>query len=457
MPRIFGLKLLNFMRKNICLGWSVGCLALLFASFSAPAENWPHWRGPAFDGSTSETKLPTTFSKTENVLWSVDLPGASSATPIIWNDQVFISSVDSANKALAALCYLKSSGQLMWSNQVSGGPVSRDNQSNFAGSSPVTDGRVVVFFYANGELAAYELSGKKAWARNLQKDYGTFAFLWTFSASPTIFDNKLYLQVLQRNTPVNGRGRADGPNDSYILALDPGTGKELWKHIRPADARDESLEAYSTPIPFTAKGRTELLVVGGDCITGHDPKTGEEFWRWGTWNPSRIGHWRLVPSPVGGANVVLACGPKGSPVFAVNAGLKGKQDDSALAWKSQDRLVSSDVSTPLFYKGRFYVMNSDRKQLSCLEPATGKVLWTGDLQSQAKIEASPTGADDKIYCMNFKGDVFVLGTGDSFQLLHKAEMGGPEDRKVRASVAVSQGCLFIRTDTKLYCVGAKAK
>src|SRR5438093_13480351 len=106
------------------------------------------------------------------------------------------------------------------------------------------------------------------------------------------------------------------------------TGKELWRHVRPADAVQESLEAFTTPIPFTHDGRTEILITGGDCITGHDAASGKEFWRWGTWNPEKIGHWRLVPSPVAGAGVALACGPKGAPVFAAKLGGSGQLSDS---------------------------------------------------------------------------------------------------------------------------------
>ncbi len=348
----------------------VAALGLL-AAVSAKSENWPNWRGPGFNGSSPESGLPTTFSKTENVAWSLDLPGPSAATPIIWGDRVFISSVDSLSKSLVALCYDTGSGRLVWSNQVASGMISRDNLSNFAGSSPVTDGKLVYYFYASGELAAYDFSGKQIWARNIQKDYGAFAFLWTFSASPLLFDGKLYIQVLQRNRPVNGRGRTDGPIDSYLLALDPQTGKELWKQVRPADAKDESLEAYSTPIPFKHENRTEILVVGGDCITGHEPGTGKEIWRWGTWNPSRIGHWRLVPSPVAGGGVVLACGPKGSPVYALKAGATGKVDDSGVAWKSEDRAVSTRRLHPAVLQGAF-LRDEQRPQDALVRGAVGK-------------------------------------------------------------------------------------
>jgi outer membrane protein assembly factor BamB len=327
---------------------TIGILSLtLLATALCSSENWPQWRGPQFNGSSTEKNLPATFSKTENVKWSAPLPGTSAATPIVWEERVFVSSTDQGNKTLRALCLDRKSGKVLWNQEVGVG-YNLDEKSNFASPSPATDGKLVVFLFGNGDLAAFDFSGKKIWSRNLQKEYGAFAYQWTYGASSTLYDGKLFLQVLQRNQPVHGRGRTDGPIDSYLLAVEPQTGKNLWKHVRPSDAKMESHEAYSTPIPFEHNGRTELLVVGGDCITGHSPKNGEELWRWGTWNPSRITHWRLVPSAVAGDGMVLACAPKGSPVYAFKAGAKGTLDDSGVAWKSSAREDSSDVSTPLF-------------------------------------------------------------------------------------------------------------
>ncbi len=427
-------------------------LATVFLRGSLGAENWPHWRGPNFDGSSGETKLPEAFSKTNNVKWIASLPGPSAATPIVWGDRVFVSSTDPRTKTLRAICLDAKTGRELW-NQETGVGFNQDQVSNFACPSPVTDGKLVYFLYGTGDLVAFDFAGKKIWSHDLQKEYGPLTYQWTYSASPTLFDGKLFIQVLQRDVPVNGRGRKDGPNDSYLLALDPQSGKEIWKHIRPTEAVGESHEAYSTPIPFTHNGRTELLITGGDCITGHDVKTGRELWRWGTWNPTRITHWRLVPSPVAGGGVVLASAPKGSPIYAAKAGSQGNLRDQDLAWTSTDREVSSDVCTPLFYKGRFYVVNGDRKTLARVDPATGKADWIAELGRRAKIEASPTGGDDKIYFQDFLGAVFVVAAADQFKLLHVAEMGDADDDQVRAAVAVSQGHLFIRTGTKLYCVG----
>jgi outer membrane protein assembly factor BamB len=323
----------------------------------------------------------------------------------------------------------------------------------------------VWFFFSRGDLACFDMTGKEIWRRNIEKDYGQFAFQWTFGSSPLFYDGKLYLEVLQRNVPVHGRGRDAG--ESFLLAMDPATGKELWKVNRPSEAHEESLEAYSTPMPYTYNGRTELLITGGDCITGHDVKTGKELWRWGTWNPTRINHWRLVPSPIAGGGVALACGPKGAPVYAVKLWGNGNLSNGSLAWQSHvqqtedaskaarsldNRDISSDVSTPLFYDGRFYILNNQK--LTCLEPS-GKIVWSGELGKRQTFQASPTAADGKIYVMNFPGEVSVVRAGgDEFKLLHSAPMG-ENDNMLRASIPISHGQLFIRTSKTLYCVGKK--
>jgi outer membrane protein assembly factor BamB len=424
---------------------------LLFLYGSAMAENWPQWRGPNFNGSSNEKGLPSTWSK-ETARWSVALPGASAATPIIWGDRVFVSSANDANKTLRALCLDRKTGKILWDRQVGEGRIQRDDKSNFASPSPVADAGRVFFFYGNGDLVAFDHAGKQLWARSITKDYGEFAFQWTFSTSPLLYSGKLYLQVLQRNVPARGAGRTDGPNESYLLALDPATGKTLWRQLRPSEAVAESLEAFTTPTPFEHNGRKEILVAGGDCLTGHDPETGKELWRWGTWNPTKIPHWRLVPSPVAGGGVVLACAPKNSPVYAIKAGGKGALTDSDIAWTSDDKQVTSDVPTPLFYDGDFFILSDGRKNISRVEPATGNVKWTVALPGRRKFEASPTAADGKIYAMNFAGEVVVVDAANGTILSH-IPMGDEGDDLTRSAIPVAAGQLFIRTNHKLYCVG----
>jgi outer membrane protein assembly factor BamB len=419
---------------------------------SLHAGNWAHWRGPNFDGSSPEKNLPEDFSRTNGIKWIAELPGPAAATPVIWDDTVFISSTDDKTKTLRAMAFDRKTGKELWNNSIIEA-FARDQNSNFASPSPTTDGKLVYFLYGTGDLAAFDFKGNKVWSRNLEKDYGQFAYQWTYGASPTLFDGKLYVQVLQRDVPVKGRGRKDGVIDSYLLALEPQTGKEIWKHVRPSEAAQESKEAYSTPIPFTHNGTMEILISGGDCLSGHDPQTGKELWRWGTWNPTKISHWRLVPSPVASEHGALVCAPKGSPVFSIKHGGKGVLDDSWVSWQSPERDISSDVCTPLLYEGRYYILNGDKKNLARVDPKTGKADWVGDLGTRVKFESSPTGADGKIYFQNFKGEVFVVAAGKEFKLLRVIPMGDDGDDRLRAVVAVSDGNLFIRTGSKLYCVG----
>src|SRR5437867_4661207 len=173
-----------------------GAMLALCISNSLRGENWPQWRGPSFNGSSTEKNLPTEFSKTQNVKWSVGLPGKSAATPIIWDDHVFLSSTDDQSKVLRALCLDRKSGKALWDHEVAIG-YSQDEMSNFANPSPATDGKLVVFLYGNGQLATFDFAGQKLWVRDLQKDYGQFAYNWTYGAIQRPDSGKLFDQGLQ--------------------------------------------------------------------------------------------------------------------------------------------------------------------------------------------------------------------------------------------------------------------
>jgi len=418
-------------------------------AFAGPAHaaDWPHWRGPQFNGSTDATDLPVTFSKTEGVKWTAAMPGPSASTPIVVGDYVFISSTEPSAEKLWAIALDRATGQVKWKHAVGSG-YQRDGRSNYASPSAACDGERVVFFYGTGDLVAFTMDGEQLWAKNLQADYGEFSFLWTFSSSPTLYDGRLYMQILQRDEPVKGEGREGA--ESYVLAFDPATGKELWKVVRPSKAQSESLEAFSTPIPYEGAGRKEILIAGGDALTGHDPATGKELWRWGTWNPRRITHWRLVPSPVAGGGVVVACAPKGDPIYAVKHGAEGEGE---LLWKSEgERDVSSDVSTPAFHDGDLFVLNGERKAISRVDAATGKIKWTTDRLTRSLIRASPTLADGKVYFIDHIGEVFVIDASDG-KVLHQTVLADDDANYIRSSVAVAGSNLFIRTDKHLYCIG----
>lgn len=449
---------------------SVLITALLFQWFVATLHSsestlgsWTNWRGPNFNGSQGEEgSLPDKFGPNKGVRWKCTLPGSSAATPIIDAKRVFLSSVDLGSGSgdqkgrLVALCLDRFTGKVLWQKNAGSGylpggdgfPHQLDSKSNYASPSPVADGKRVIFFYGNGDLVAYSLEGEEEWRRNIQRDYGDFCFQWTFSSSPTLYGDRLYLPILQRNETVHGRGKSNA--ESFLLCMDPETGKTLWKKNRDSSARKESLESFGTIIPYNG----QLLVAGGDVLTGHDPKSGIELWRWGTWNP---GHkqewWRLVPSPVVGGGRILVCAPKKAPVYAIETGLSGTHSGKVgLAWSTEDQpVLTSDVPTPLYYREKFFVLSDLRKVLSRVQPKSGKAEWSLDLPGKYKWRSSPTGGDGKIFLMNHNGEVLVVSS-ESGKILTHAKMGDSYDDNTRSSVALAGNNLFIRTNEILYCI-----
>ncbi len=327
-------------------------LLLLCFGSQAPAQDWVNWRGPQHDGSSTVEGLPKAFDQEANVLWKTVLPGSGASTPIVVGERVFLTSVDTDANQLIVLCLDRDSGDVLWQHSAGSGyqafgvgePTKLNYRSNYASPSAVCDGELVTFFFGNGDLVAYDMEGEKRWRRNLQEDLGEFQFQWTFSATPTLWEGRLVLPILQRDVPVNDHGK-EGV-ESFLLGLEPATGKTLFRAVRPSDARVESRESYATAIPYvTREGRKELIVVGGDIISGHDPLTGEEFWRWGTWNPGhREQWWRVVPSAVVGGGVALACAPKGAPVFAVQLGGGAPSTRRALPGRARGVVVRSPAT-----------------------------------------------------------------------------------------------------------------
>ncbi len=426
-------------------------LAAFTLTLAAHAENWGQWRGPAFNGSSPEKNLPETWTK-ETVKWTAPLPGPSGATPAVWGDAVFVSSPD-AQKNLLLFCLDRKDGKVRWQKQLATGDLTV-GRGNMASPSPVTDGKNVFALYGTGDLAALDFDGNIKWQRNLGADYGRFAIMWLYGSSPLLFEGKLYVQVLQRNpVPNNYPALAGGDpaRESYLLALDPATGKTLWKTARPSDAKMESSESYASPIPATgADGKAQLLVVGGNCLTGHDPATGAELWRGYGLNP-KDGEWmRIVASPVSAAGLAIACGPKKEPMLAFRTDGKGDITTTGLAWKNEEH-KTPDVCTPAFDGQRLYVVDGDGHTLTAFEPKTGEKKWSGELPDRTVIRSSPTVADGKIYIVNEKGTVMVCAAGEEFKVLATIPMGDAEG--TRASVVVSGGQLFLRTTQALYCVG----
>ncbi len=430
------------MKKFFCFSILL-CLSLLCNPI-IQAENWPNWRGPNYNGSTDANNLPVNWSKTDNIAWKTPLPGASAATPIIWNDHVFVSSINENTQQLLAICINRKNGDVLWQKNIGIG-YGEQRRHNKASPSPVTDGEHVYFYYGTGDLACFDFEGNQIWERQLEEDHGSFSVQWGYGSSPLLYKGKLYIPVLQRDTILQ---ETDEPRNSFLLAIDPKTGKDLWKHIRPSDANRESHESYVTPIPYEHNGRSAIIIHGGDYTTAHDPKNGEEIWRWGSYNPRKIGHWRIVPSPVTGKGHVFVSAPKRAPLYAIDGTENGKLALDEAEWKFEKN--PTDVCTPAFYQGYLYVYDGDRYVMTCMKPETGEVIWSGELGGNKVYRSSPTIGDDKIYCMNEDGLIVVLDAkGDEYKELSRIEMGeGP----CRSAIAIADDQLFIRTAENLYCV-----
>jgi len=396
------------------------------------------------NGSAVERNLPDNLSQAGIIAWTKPLPGPGAATPIISKGRVFISSTDSQSDDLLALCFDAKDGRQLWRKKLTTAGKKFHRRNNMASPSPVTDGRYVYYLYGNGNLFSLDFEGQIQWSRNLVKEYGSFPLLFGFSSSPLLYDGKLYIAIQRRDKIEN-----DKPLDSFLLAIDANSGKNVFKHQRKTDAVKEALEAYSTVIVFENNGHFEIGVVGSDHITGHDPKTGNELWRFG-YNPDKETDWNTVPTLVRGDGIVYAAIGRGKQVIALKTDKTGLLTKNDVAWTFKG--PTPDVSTPLYYKGNLYVLDGRKKHIvTCLDAKTGRQKWQGKLQGKGPWWASMTGSDDKIYCMSNEADVVVLtADGGEFKVLSRMSLN---EKPSPASIAISNGRLYIRTAKNLYCIG----
>ena len=425
---------------------SLVTMVLLLSHWSF-ASDWPHWRGPFLNGSSDEKNLPNSWSQTENVVWVSPLPGPSGATPVICKGRVFVSSTKKGSDELLALCFDAKSGKELWRKKL-GASSRKVPRNKMATPSPVTDGKHVYFLYGSGELAGLDYDGNVLWSRNIETEYGNISIKYGYSSSPLLYKDKLYILIHRRHKSY--RSPESSTLDSFILAVDPKTGKNIWKQPRKTDALDESLDSYSSPILNQSGGRTEILVIGGDYVTANDPATGKELWRYG-YAEQKSERWRNVSSPVMGEGLIFGVRPRGgNGLFALKNGGGGTLSDDQIAWTFDG--PTPDACTPLYYKGNLYVLDGkSRRVLTCLDAKTGQQKWQGKLGgSGGPWYASVTAADDKLYCINEASEAVVFAAGDGeFKILSRIDM---EDKPVQASIAISEGRLYIRTASKLTCV-----
>ena len=399
------------------------------------AENWPQWRGPDLNGVSHEKNLPVKWAREQNIAWRLAVPSRSGATPIIWGDRVFLNVADKDD--LYLWCVDRTRGALIWKKFLTGGNF-KINKQNMSSPSPVTDGAHVYVMTGNGIFKAFDFAGNEIWARDIQKDYGRFGLNWGYASSPLLYEDALFVEVL------HGMKTHD---PSYVLRIDKRTGKTVWRVERPTEAIHESPDAYTTPALVRTGGKVEIVVSGGDCVTGHDPDTGKELWRGNGFNPEKDPAYRVIASPVAFDDVVYTP-TRVRPLQAFRAGGRGNVTETHRLWSYQN---GPDVPTPVTDGTYFYIVN-DRGIVWCLDAKTGKEIWGPQRIQHGIYSASPVLADGKVYITSEEGVTTVFRAGPKFEPLAENNL----DEYTLSSIAVSGGQIFLRTEQFLYCIGKTA-
>lgn len=425
------------------------------------ADNWPHWRGPHLDGrSTTAKNLPVSWSETENVVWRTRLPSWAAATPVVWEDTVFVTSAQegftatkqasmvsqaiervksalNSSDQLLLLALNRKDGSTRWQRVIGEGNKIL-NKQNMASPTPVTDGRHVWVITGLGDLQCFDFEGNQVWDRNVSDDYWAFGLSFGYASSPVLHKGRLYIQVLHGM-------KTDEP--SYLVAINAATGKTVWKVERPTDALHESPDSYSTPMLVEVDGKHQLVVAGADYVTGHDLETGRELWRGGGLNPQKATNYRTIASALVVDDIVFAPS-RVKPFIAFRAGGSGDISESHRLWTTD---YGPDVPTPVSDGERLFIV--DDKGISvCLRVKDGSEIWGRSRMELGTYSASPVLADGKIYATNEEGTTTVIEAGDKFKILSTNKLND----YTLASPAVSGGQIFIRTANYLYCLANKA-
>ena len=407
---------------------------LTVSASSAAGENWPAWRGPSLNGVSSEKDLPVRWGTEENIVWKLEMPDWSGSTPIIWREKIFLNVA--ASEEIQLWCIDRNTGVPIWKKHVSDGN-HRQRKQNMSSPSPVTEGQNVYVMTGTGILTAFNFDGDQLWRRDIQEDYGPFGLNWGYASSPLLVEDGLFVQVLHGM-------RTDDP--SYVLRIDKNTGQTVWRVERPTDAIRESPDSYTTPTLLQYEGSTEIVITGGDVVTGHDPDTGKELWRADGLNPRNSRSYRIVASPVVADGLVYAP-TRVRPLLALRPGGLGDVTASHLVWSTNN---GPDVPTPVTDGKYFYIVN-DRGIVWCLDAKTGEEIYGRQRIRPGTYSASPVLADGKIYITNEDGLTTVFRAGPRFEVLAENRL----DDYCLSSPAISDGQIFLRTTTYLYAIGKR--
>ncbi len=406
----------------------VSCLVYLFVPVLLMAEEWPEFRGPGAQGHYSG-KLPTVWSETNNVAWSVDLPGEGWSSPVIVADKIYLTAAVPGKEksySLRCLCLTTQDGKTLWDTEVfaqtPSSPRIHSKNSHASPTPVVKDGRVYVHFGHLG-LACLDTAGKILWKNN---DF-PYKHVHGNGGSPCITQETLIFSV-------------DGIDMQAVIGLDIHTGKERWKTDRKVDTTKQHF-SFGTPLIITVNGKEQVISVGSNVVMALDPYTGKEIWR------ADFKGYSQIPRPIFSNGLVYICTGYDTPkLLAIKPDGQGDVTKTHIAW-TVPRSVPATPS-PIILGDALYMV-SDFSVMSCLDAKTGEQRWQGRLSGG--YSASLLEADGKIYAMNEKGVCSVVEAGPKFVEISKNTLPG----RTLATPAPYGGRLYIRTDEKLYCIEAK--
>lgn len=390
------------------------------------AQNWPCFRGPNGDGTSTETSLPVRWDSVTNVVWKIPVPGKGYSSPVVWNDRLFLTTAFSESQEKVLLCYDCKTGKLLWQKTVLKTPfeAKHDNNSHASGT-PSTDGTRVFVSFLDGKdivVAAYDFSGKQIW----MKRPGTFESPHGYSCSPVIYDDKVI---------ING----DSQGDSFAAALSKEDGHTIWKVTHPNPAH-----SFSTPIFRKMSGKMQMIFCGNKEIASYNPDDGTKYWF--VSGPSEDFCSSPVYNEKSGLVLVSSAWPQ-RILVAIKPDGQGDVTKSHVVWQSPKGAyyVPSPVST-----GDYLFTTMTTGQVHCIEAASGNILWTENLGMQY---SSPVIAGGLVYMPNDDGVITVIKPGPKFESVAKNSIG----EKMNASPAISSGKIYLRGYKHLFCISMNSK
>ncbi len=390
---------------------------------------WPRWRGPSGQGLVEGTGYPDRWSDTEKVLWKVEVPGRGHSSPIIWGNQLFLTTAAPDGQSRSILSYDRSNGELLWQTEVPDGPIKRFHAKNsYASSTVSTDGERVYAYFGNAGLMAVDMEGKIVWHTNL----GEIDLYHGPGGTPLLYEDRLILYQEQRamRRPVQ-------PGPGFIVAIDKKTGKQLWRKDR------SPRPGWGTPVAVQVGDRVEIVVSSGFQIDAYDPDTGEIHWF------CKGNKAETIPTPAVGHGMVYCTSGRAGPTLAVRPGGTGDVSETHVTWKTDKG--SPFVPSPLILGDYLYTINDMVSVVTAHDAKTGEPagqLRLGEANREG-FSASPVSVEGKIYFTNDEGETFVLNPAPDFKILHVNRLG----EQTLASPALVDGRWYFRTAQHLLCIG----